>query len=581
MPLTIRTERKSSPNYQEDPRSRCIDELQRISRASRDEMLGDDFAEIARKFYNVEGTLGKVPSFRPQVSIPQLQVLSITEATELTDISPKVYIYDKGSGQVDQDRSRSFQEEWKSIWVNHHMMFASLWAQFAGIGWLQLGYDPFMEQGTGSNWCRHIDPDHLDVDPGAQCRGDATYMVKEDRLYPDQITYYWPETGANLEAEAISPGLGARNSPASVGTLPPKMRFPEGPMRQFDGPTEGEGVEADGKMRVRYLFIDDRTVELVKEVAGGDSAAVIDKAGRTDNSGRLTRRLRFPNKRLIVCVSGRTSRCVADGDNPTPGNCFPFIPVYGLPPLSGFYPPPPTRYSRDLQALCERTLTQVFENLVRLNNGIWFIDKNTGIDLQSFQGLPAEVVEYDGSSGKPPEFVTPGVIQEGVLKLVQWMLATQKELQGFNPSREGTPGAGNLSAELYEASIFQSKAMTRCRARLLSYSINEVASLLYDMMSTHYTKERAYASSQGGFSISNWKPYKGVANRTSKLHIDPISLLPISQAAMRQMAPQLKEVNAIDTETLLEALGVPDAAGIAARTNRELALQALQKAKRM
>src|SRR6266403_1687043 len=422
MPLTIRTERKASPNYNEDPRARCIDELQRISQDVRNDFLGDDWAENARKFYHVEGIVGKVPSFRPQVQIPQLQVLSISEATELTDVSPKVFIYDKGTGNVDQERSRAFQEEWKSLWVNHRLMFSSLWAQFTGIGFLHFGYDPFADQGFGSIWCRHRAPDSLDWDPAAQCRYDATYVVAEDRLYPDQIAYYWPETGAGIQAEAISPGLGARQSPATVGTLPPKMRFPEGPMRQFDGPTEGESVEADGRLRVRYLFIDDRTVELIRDEAGGDSARLVDKAQRTDNGGRLTRRLRFPNKRLIVCVSGRTSRCIADGDNPTPGNCFPFIPIYGLPPLSGFYPPPPTRYSRDLQALCERTLTQVFENLVRLNNGIWFIDKNTGIDLQAFKGLPAEVVEYDGSTGKPPQFVTPPVIQESVMKLCEWML---------------------------------------------------------------------------------------------------------------------------------------------------------------
>lgn len=580
MPLVIRTESKSSPNYNEDPRARAIDELQRIARETRDDYLGDEFAENARKFYSVEGVTGKVPSFRPQVNIPQLQVLALSESTELTDLSPKVYIYSKSDGSVDEQRSRSFQEEWKYLWVNHQLLFASLWAQFTGVGFIQLGYDPFLDSGVGSIWCRHVAPDHLDVDPGASCRQDATYMIKEARLYPDQVTYYYPETGAGMEAEAINPGLGARQSPASVGTLPPKIRFPEGPMRQFDGPVQSEGVESDGRLRVRYLFIDDRTVELVKDIAGGDSAKVIDKAQQTDKTGRLTRRLRYPNKRLIVCVSGRTSRCVADGDNPTPGNCFPFIPIYGLPPLAGFYPPPPTRYSRDLQALCERTLTQIFENVVRLNNGIWFLDKNAGIDLNSFQGLPAEVVEYDGQAGKPPQFESPQPIQESVMKLIQWMLATQKELQGVNPAREGQPGAGNLSAELYEASIFQSKALTRCRARLLAYSVSEIANLLYDMMATHYRKERAYASSEGGFSVSTWKPYMGEGARNIKLHIDQNSLMPISQAAMRQMAPMLKESNSIDTETLLEALGVPDAHAIAQRTSRELALQALQKAKR-
>jgi hypothetical protein len=46
---------------------------------------------------------------------------------------------------------------------------------------------------------------------------------------------------------------------------------------------------------------------------------------------------------------------------------------------------------------------------------------------------------------------------------------------------------------------------------------------------------------------------------------------------MRQMAPMLKETQSIDTETLLDALGVPDAHGIAERATRELSLQALQK----
>src|SRR5271167_2613073 len=98
MAWSVRTERKSSENYDQDPRVRAIDELQRLSRDIRDDFLGDDWAENARKFYHAEGVIGKVPSFRPQVQIPQLQVLSISEATELSDLSPKVYIYDKTDG---------------------------------------------------------------------------------------------------------------------------------------------------------------------------------------------------------------------------------------------------------------------------------------------------------------------------------------------------------------------------------------------------------------------------------------------------------------------------------------------------
>ena len=95
MPLTIRTESKSSANYNADPRIRSIDELQRIATESRDDFLGDDWANEAKRFYSMEGLLGKAPSFRPQVQIPQLQMLSVSEATDLTDSSPKVYIYNK------------------------------------------------------------------------------------------------------------------------------------------------------------------------------------------------------------------------------------------------------------------------------------------------------------------------------------------------------------------------------------------------------------------------------------------------------------------------------------------------------
>src|SRR5712692_3802013 len=124
MPLTIRTEApKSSRNYNADPRARAIDELQRIANDARDDFLGDDWANQAKKFYALEGLLGKAPSFRPSVQIPQLQVLSISEATDLTDSSPKVYIYDRTNGQVDHDRSRAFQEQWKECWVNYHLMF--------------------------------------------------------------------------------------------------------------------------------------------------------------------------------------------------------------------------------------------------------------------------------------------------------------------------------------------------------------------------------------------------------------------------------------------------------------------------
>lgn len=573
MALTIRTEApKSSRSYNQDPRIRSIDELQRIGVDARDDFLGDDWAEKAKKFYSLDGLLGRAPSFRPQVSIPQLQMLSISEATDLTDSSPKVYIYDKRSGDTDTQRSRAFQEQWRDTGINHQLLYAALWAQFTGIGFIQLGYDPFGDNGFGRIWSASRDPDTAAIDPGAKTmrRDSCSYLVLEDRLYPDQVGYYWPETGAGLRAESIMPG--GKNSPAVLPGVPQKLRMPEGPMRMAYAGNEADEINSDGRMRVRYLYIDDRTIEVVREQAGGDAAKVVEK-------GTWRKALRYPNMRLIVAASGTQGRVVADGDNPTPGGRFPITPIYGLPALTGFYPPAPIKFTQDLQAYCERLLTQLFENTVRLNNGIWFIDKGTGITADSFGGLPGELSIIDDGS-RIPQCVFPNAISPQTIQFVQYLLGLQKELQGHSQSREGSPGAGNISADLFEASIYQSQRLTRCRARMLAHSIQEIATTMFDLMATNFTEDRSYATTEGGFSLATWKPIYGLGARNIHLHIDPASLLPISQAAMRQLAPTLRSEGAIDTQTLLESLGVPDANGIAQRVQREQALAALQKLQR-
>ena len=574
MALTIRTERpKSSRDYNQDPRIRSIDELQRIALDARDDFLGDDWGTKVKNFYALEGLLGKAPSFRPQVKIPQLQVLSITEATDITDSSPKVYIYDKKTGENDQQRSRAFQEQWNECFVNYELLFASLWAQFAGVGFLQIGYDPFRDGGFGSIWVKRRDPTTVGIDPGALClqRPDCTYLVLEDRLYPDQVAYGWPESGAGMNAEAIMPG--GKNSPAVLTGMPHKLTFPEGPMRMQNSSLTADEIQSDGRLRVRYLFIDDRTIEVVKEQAGGDSAAIIEK-------GTYSKRLRYPGMRLIVGVSGSSGRVVADGDNPTPGGNFPLVPIYGLPPLSGFYPPPPTRYTEDLQLYVERLLTQIFENQVRLNNGVWFVDKGTGITAETFGGLPGELQLIEDGSRMPTCVFPQSAANPQVMGFIQSLLALQKELQGHSSSREGSPGAGNLSPELFEASIYQSQRLTRCRVRLLSRSVHQIATQMYNLMCANYTEPRAFASNEGGFATYTWKPVYGVGARNMHLYIDPDSLQPMSQAALRQLAPMLRQEGALDVQTLLEWLQVPDAAGIAGRQAREAGLAALMKVKR-
>lgn len=557
MAFDVVTVRKSSLEYDRDKRSRQIDELQRLSQQSRDDFLGANWYDEIKNFWELRDLGGQQLSFRPRVNIPQLQILSVNEATDLTDASPRVYLANRRTGKRDELRERAFQQQWKDAFVNYQLMYATLWAQLSGLGWIQIGYDEFANDGQGAIWVRYRTPDTVDVDPGAMSIEDWMYIVLNDRLYPEQIRYLWPETGRGIRAE--------QPSSKQLGDSTRVLKFPEGPMTAMGGFTTSDAMRGDGRVSIRYLFIHDATIELIHDQVGSQAASKV---------AQLYRKA-YPNGRLIVDAGGHI---VADGDNPTPRKLFPVVPIYGLPPLTNFSPPPPIRFSKDLQDLAGRMLTQTFENAVRLNNAIWFIDSATGIDPEAFGGLPGEVQVINNQS-RLPEVRWPQAMPEHMIRLPMLLLSLQKELQGFTPSREGSPGAGNISADLFEASIFQSKRLTRCRARMLAYSVYHIAYLMYNMMAQHYTDPRIFAEVGDEFKIVQWHPADEEAKRLV-VHLDETSLMPISQSALRQLAPQLMQVGAIDVKSLLDALEVPNAAEIAAKVDRDKMLTALARLRR-
>jgi len=270
-------------------------------------------------------------------------------------------------------------------------------------------------------------------------------------------------------------------------------------------------------------------------------------------------------------------RVVADGDNPTPRGRFPLVPIYALPPLTDFYPPPPSRFTKDLQDLAGRMLTQTFENAVRINNYVWFIDENTGITIEAFGGLPGEVQIINANS-RSPTLIAPTPMPQHMTQLPQMLLALQKELQGYSDARQGQAQAGNISPDLFEASLYQSKSLTRCRERLLAHSVHEIAEQLFDQMATYYTGQRAFPSMNENFETIPWLPL-AEGNKLG-LYIDPTSLAPISKTAMRQAAPQLRQAGALDVLSYLRALDWPDADAIATKIDREMQLTALAKSRK-
>jgi hypothetical protein len=578
MPITVLPLKKPDDAAQQDGRARQIDELQRISSDSRGRFLGEDYFRTCHNLYNVLGGSVTRPFFRPTVQLPFLQLLTLNEAADLAELNPKVMVYSHGTkNKREREREQAFQDQWKQQGMNVTLLFEILWARYAGTAFAQVGYDHEPRNGQGQVWCDWINPQWVYPDPAAKSDKDWSYVVVESRMYIDEIRRRWPEHGAYVRPHpaASSPTLNLLGEgPGYTFEMPP------GPLSYMPGAaSQARQGNWDGRVRVRTLFADDYSIEVAKDKSTKKALEKVLKP---------TRRPKYANGRRMVIEAGGV--ILADGDIPipeTPSCRFPVVPLWSLPNITSFWCPPMPRFAMDIQELAARMLSQTFENAVRLNNGIWFIDSRCGIDAEDFGGLPGEVRIIN--SGSPiPEIKWPPPMPPHMVQMPEYLLGKVKELMGFTVERQGKPGAGNVSAGLYDASVYQAQYLTRLASMLLADHVQKLTELQFYTMARFYTYSRYFPSFAAGGGteadddeggLSQWEPVKDDISKYS-IYLDPGSVRALTKTGLRQMVLALRQAGLIDAEHALDMLEVPDAETIAKNLENEERLAALAKIKR-
>lgn len=562
--------RKSSPDdYLVNDRSvaRQIDELQRISQYERDKVLGRDYFRDIKNFYEIEDTNSNFPSFKPNVKIPQLQTLVLNEATDITDASPKIYISERGNR--DKGREEFFQSAWKQGCINNRVLEGFIWAMLSNLGFLQIGFNPRARRGRGSTWVEMRMPDTVYPDPYAKSDADWSFVVWEDWMYIDDVYRIWPDKG-----RYVQPHL--HMAPAEpFGQVEGSLEFPEYSPLSQQGP-EGRKIFRDNRARVRHAFLFDNTREAVKEYAGAKT--------RTDLLVHPRFQYAYPDGRWITECEGVI---LADGNNWCPQlpdddrGTFPLIRLSAMPNVTNFWGPPPVKLTRSLQRLSERVYSQTFENVVRLNNGVIVIPNNSGLDPSQIGWLPGEVLQINQGS-QPPQVIAPTALPQHMITLPASLLALQKELQGFTAARQGEPGAGNISSDLFDAALWQSKPMTRMRGRLLAESLQRLASIMFYVMARYQQMgQRLPAVQQPNpdeLAYSEWHPVGSLDDFDA--YLDEGSLSVLSSTMLKSVVSALAKSGMIPTETVLETLGIPNAPELSEQLMRERELQAIAKVRK-
>ena len=260
---------------------------------------------------------------------------------------------------------------------------------------------------------------------------------------------------------------------------------------------------------------------------------------------------------------------------------FPFVRLAATPPIHNIYGVPPIRFTKSLQSLAERLHTQLFENCVRLNNGVIVMRANAGLQASDIGWLPGEILTINAQAD-PPQVIAPTPLPAHMIQVPQILLDLQKELMGYGQARTGEGQPGNISAELFDATLWQQQAMTRLRGRLISEPLQRLAQMVfyiearYKISPDHRIDQGTGASSPGGTQgFVQWRPTSRWPD--FEVELDQGSLKVLNAAALRTVTAALAKANMIPTEAVLESFGVPHASELAEERTRELELQAVTK----
>lgn len=567
-----------------DPRARHISDWVEASDSARNKSLGENFAKSAEDLYNLQDAMTPGPVYRPSLSIPMLQRIMLEEANQVSNLSPRMYVFPsagssdpsyQGAQQADSSlpstsardlaREVSLQAQWQISKMNLHLLMAGLTARYCGAGWIVAGFDPDLSRARGGMWARSIDPRLVFFDPGTDYTWNPSYAGWGTWMNLEDVRLKWPETSRAISPRHTSGGFQPFSGDSGYG-----ISQPPGPMSSMPG-TPGQNAKtqsSEWRVLVRHCFCRDYTREAV-EKPDVPTTSLIDPEVR----------LKYPNGRWLVECEGVV---LQDGDNPYPPRRditaprFPIFPNYVLPPLFGPWGIPVTRMTENMQRLAQRFYSQIFENGLRMNNALWVIDENTGIDIDGFGGLPGEVVTIKPGS-RPPQPITPSAMPASSLQGAEKLLALQNDVLGFSASRQGDPGAGNVSTDLFDSSVLQSSGLLQLAGRFLAETTQMVGEFMFDSMCRYMDKSTLPYQGPDNLTLASWAGM--VDPSTFDVTLDQSSVRPLSEAVIRKLTPGLMEKGVVGVERGLRVLGYPDAENISRDQQEQMALQALAKVK--
>lgn len=536
-------------------------------RVRREEARFDMFDEWLDMYYGKHWP-NAMPSFRPPVVINELRTLILSEASDLSESNLRIYVMkDPVKGGRDEEAERAIRAIWSREQIDLKLLYAAVWALIVGTGFLRVQWDPDAAQGIGDVIVDDLDPRYVLPDPDAIDDKRWSYVIVESTLDLSEVKRLFPLSGYRVKPEDRW-SVKDRNTGASPDSI--NWSQYQGPMS--DSSLLGKSVYGYKKARARVLdclIKDDSTETVVEPKKQHNGLPVLDENGNPLLEQKM--QAKYPNGRRIVGANGTI---LFDGPNPNPNGDFGILRVILEPALGRFWSTGFVQQTSELQLSADKLMSSVVENAMRLNNGIIVTSTNTGLDLETFSGIPGQIVQIN--QGSTFDIKYPPAMPSDMINAPWKLLDMQRRLLGFPDARSGSSGRGNTSAELTETEISQAQGPTRLRGRLLYHTIRRLAETIFARMAWGYLTERVIPAVEGEtFKPVTWHPLE----RPDKysLYVDPASFQVMSRTMLKRLGLAMYKLRAIDRKSLLETISWPDWERTSKRLDDAERMQAMAK----
>lgn len=496
------------------------------------------------------------PSFKPPIVANELRTLILTEASDLADAVPRIYITrDPRKGGRDRNVERAFHAVWRKNGVDLVLTYAAMWALLVGTGFVETWWDIDAFAGMGDIVIEERDPRTVLPDPDARDDKSWQFRILESTYDLMEIRRLFPVKGGLVKPEDR---LSIRNVTTQGSDRGGDYFRMESPLyyaeHEFIGESTGIGYKK-ARARVLDCILNDPSTETkYEEATTAMGARIKDDKGNPILEQKLV--AKYPTGRRIVGCNGVI---LYDGPNPNPRGYSQrldtgLVRVVLEPTLDRFWGSGFVHQTAQLQLAADKLLSMLVENGIRLNNGMVISQGNTGLDMETFASIPGQLVQIN--QGSELKIVYPAAMPPDMVQAPWRMLDLQRRILGFPDARQGTASKGNVGVDLAETEISQGQSTTRLRARLLHSSIQRLAEMIFSRMCLYYTTPRVIPAVEGEeFQPVEWTPVENPEQYA--IYVDPASINVMSKTLLKRMGMMLFKLGAVDRKSLLETLGWP------------------------